>query len=246
MADEDEFQPLEGEEAPGLGPDEYSRAEFMERANLLLEINQRKWAMPERTAEQEEIGDIVRLDSRMNEAIAAVPAGNCERIQWYMDRVEAGEMPPHRASERILEQTKDIERIHEDIVAWRDECVRKLVKTERQLRAGEISEFKAECLADKALRDRRKKVTRLGLLSVGMDWSDVGDMTDDFYNAIPDGYCPEYREKRKEMRKRFSELTPEQKRESEEQVRQKAEETGDNSHYRLLRDHVAGYRKSEY
>ena len=240
MADAD------GEERT-LSPDEQARAEFDAEMDDLIELNSRDWSVPERTAEQEEEPHLHSLDAQIDEGLADVAEHNRRTAESYRKQVDSGEAQPHEARKRIQEQTKDIEKIHRDFTVYRNECARKFLEITQQMRAGEISEFQGEeVLKDEISRESRKKITRLGLLSVGMDWTDMAEMSDDFLNLVPDGYSPEYREKRKALRKKFATLTPEEKRGFSRQIDAEAEATGDHAKERLLYDHVKGYWHPEY
>ena len=79
-----------------------------------------------------------------------------------------------------------------------------------------------------------------------MDWPDIGEMTDDFYHIVPDGISPDFREKRKDLRERFAELSAEGKKKVLRRIGEEAEESEDHTVEEFFRQHIRGYSQSEY
>lgn len=225
--------------APSL--EEQTRAEFRTEMDELIELNSRGWSTPERTAEQEEEPGLCALDDRFSEGLAAVAEHNRQTAESYREKVDSGEISPHEARQQVQEQTRDIEKIHSDTVAYREKRAECYVETTQQERAGEITDFEAERRREEIMLERRGKSTLLGLLSIGKDWGDVGDLSDDFYHIFADSHDPGNREKRKELRERFTALTPRQKWEFSRRIEDISEGREDPEIERMFKDDIVGY-----
>jgi len=234
-------------EVPLLSLEEQLEADFVAEMDELHEWNDSERVMPDRTLEEEEERDLCLLDEAMNEKLKDIARHNRDIIEYAKNEVKRGAMQPHWAHMWAAEQTMDLDNIHEDISKYRNDAAKRYVEITRQERAGEISEFQAEdILRDELHREKRKKIWRLTLLSIGKDYPDFSDLSTDSLNVVTDGLFPECERIRNDYRERVADLAPKQKRWVARQMEASAEETGDRSELIYFEDNVAGYWRSEY
>jgi len=225
------------EDAP-MYPDERAQEKFMAEMDGLIEVNSQAYAMPERTAAEEEAAGLCVLDDRLSEAIEEVAEGNRRVAEYAKDETGRISMRRHELRPFVEGRVKDIEKIHQDMVAYRNKCAERYVEIRQQERAGEINEFEAQRRREEIRMASRGKITRLGLLSAGLDWPEIGEFSDDASSLVPDGLDPGYRGTRKDIRSRFASMTPEQKREFAKRIEAEAEESGDFSKKKLMDDFI--------
>jgi hypothetical protein len=143
--------------------------------------------------------------------LAAAKKFNRDTRHYAREAVARGEMTSAEAYHFLQHELVDISGVDEMVTQKEKELKEEYADIDQRLQAGEIDPFSAELKKEQILAKEAKIKHKLGLLSVGLTYEDLGDLSDDAMHVVGDAYDPESRELRKDIRKKMKDLSPQEK-----------------------------------
>lgn len=143
--------------------------------------------------------------------LAAAKKFNRDTRRYAGEAVARGEMTSAEAYHFLQHELVDISEVEEMVNRKEKELKEKYAEIDRQLEGGEIDSFSSELKREQVLAKEARIRHRLGLLSVGLSYEAIGDLSDEWTHVIRDAYDSEGRELRKDIREKMKNLSPYQK-----------------------------------
>jgi hypothetical protein len=132
-------------------------------------------------------------------------------LRFSEDEVAAGRMTPSERYHFLTHEMIDISRVRDMAEGHQKELEAEFDEIYRLLDEGEIDSLSAELKMEQVLSKQAKIKHNLGLLSVGLTYEDLGDLSDDWRHVVDDAHDPESRELRKDIRKKMQGLSPQER-----------------------------------
>lgn len=161
------------------------------------------------SADEEEEDQVDR--GLFRDELAAVKKFNRETRHYAREAVMRGEMTSAGGLHFLQHELVDISGVEEMMTQKEKELKEEYADIDQRLQAGEIDHFSAELKKERVLAKEAKIKHKLGLLSVGLTYEDLGDLSDSWMHVVGDAYDPESRELRKDIRKKMQGLSPQEK-----------------------------------
>lgn len=132
-------------------------------------------------------------------------------LRFSEDEMAAGRMTPSERYHFLEHEMIDISEVRDMAEGHQKELEAEFDEIYRLLDEGEIDSLSAELKTEMVLAKEAKIKHKLGLLSVGLTYEDLGDLSDDWRHVVDDAYDNESRELRKDIRKKMQGLSPQEK-----------------------------------
>ena len=132
-------------------------------------------------------------------------------LRFSEDEMATGRMTPSERYHFLEHEMIDISEVRDMAEGHQKELEAEFDEIYRLLDEGEIDSLSAELKTEMVLAKEAKIKHKLGLLSVGLTYEDLGDLSDDWRHVVPDAYDNESRELRKDIRKKMQGLSPQEK-----------------------------------
>jgi len=146
------------------------------------------------------------------EDIEAIKEHNRRSLQYGKELASRGGMNTAKAHHFLESELVDVSEVENMVLEEEQKLIAEYKEIDRQLADGEIDSFSAELKREQVLAKEVKIRHRLGLLSVGLTYDDLGHLSDDWSHIVSDACDEESREVRKDIRQKMKSLSPSERR----------------------------------